>query len=145
MTNDQKQKTQQMRDEGQSYLQISLVLGISENTVKSFCRRNNLGTVRSRNNKAAIEPQNICKHCGKSLLLIKKSQYQKFCSEDCRRFWWKANSDQLAKKAWYSFFCAGCGREFKSYGNQKRKFCGHACYIARRFGKEGDVNDTRAV
>jgi len=39
----QKEQITQMRSEGFSYAKIAAALGISENTVKSFCRRNNLG------------------------------------------------------------------------------------------------------
>ena len=42
MTNDQKEKIWQMRQDGKSYSQITLNLGINENTVKAYCRRNNL-------------------------------------------------------------------------------------------------------
>jgi len=144
MTNDQKQKIQQMRIEGQSYLQIATALCISENTVKSYCRRNNLTTVKV-SRPAVKEIQSICKQCSKLLTQGKKGQYKKFCSDECRRAWWKANEGQLVKKAWYTLTCAECGRVFESYGNRKRRFCGHACYIANRFGKAGDEHDSRAI
>jgi len=44
MTQQQKEKIIKMRRGGFSYSRISTALGISENTVKSFCRRNNLGS-----------------------------------------------------------------------------------------------------
>jgi len=39
----QKKQITQMRSEGSGYSMIAAALGISENTFKSFCRRNNLG------------------------------------------------------------------------------------------------------
>lgn len=43
----------------------------------------------------------------------------------------------LNKKAVYTHTCAGCGREFTAYGNARRKYCSHACYINHRFGGGG--------
>lgn len=41
------------------------------------------------------------------------------------------------RKAFYPLICAECGKEFLSYGNRKRKYCSHACYIKARFQKGG--------
>jgi endogenous inhibitor of DNA gyrase (YacG/DUF329 family) len=136
MTNDQKEKIKTMRQAGKSYSQITLILGISENTVKAYCRRNNLGATVSDKPKTEKEIYISCKHCGKPLTHGKKGQPQKFCSEKCRRLWWKANDSEHVKKAYYTLICAGCGNKFESYGNKSRKFCGHACYIKYRFMKK---------
>lgn len=141
MSPEQKQKISRMRHERMSYLQIASELGIPENTVKSYCRRNNLGAVKITMEEKPAE----CKCCGRPLVQGRKGHPSKFCSEECRRTWWKVNDGQLVKKAWYTLTCAYCNKEFESYGNRKRKFCGHECYIARRFGKAGDGYDERAV
>jgi hypothetical protein len=145
MTNDQKEKIKKMRQDGKSYSQITLILGISENTVKAYCRRNNLGVTVSAKPKAEKELYTCCKHCGKSLSQGTKGQPKKFCSEGCRRLWWKTNDSEHDKKAYYTLICSACGNKFESYGNKCRKFCGHACYIKYRFKKEGDSNDTTAI
>ena len=41
MNTSQKQRIEFLRDKGESYASIADDLGISENTVKSYCRRNN--------------------------------------------------------------------------------------------------------
>lgn len=145
MTKDQKEKIQEMRQDGQSYLQIASTLGISENTIKSYCRRNNLRTTVSAKPKIEMEIHTCCKHCGKSLTQGTKGQPKKFCSEECRRLWWKANGNEHVKKAYYTLSCSGCGKKFESYGNKNRKFCGHACYIKYRFKKEVEQNDTATI
>jgi len=145
MTNDQKEKIKQMRQEGKSYLQIILSLGINENTVKAHCRRNNLGSNICVKPKTEKNRYTSCKHCGKSLTHGTKGQPKKFCSDECRRLWWKANDSEYVRKAYYTISCAGCGKKFESYGNKNRKFCDHACYIEYRFKKEGDLNDTAAI
>jgi endogenous inhibitor of DNA gyrase (YacG/DUF329 family) len=145
MDADQKQQIQQMRQEGLSYSQIASALGISENTIKSFCRRNSLCTMKSPKPLVAKETHAFCKHCEKPLTHGTKGQPKKFCSEECRRAWWKANDNQLMKKAYYTFKCIGCGKKNESYGNRNRKFCGHACYIKNRFEKGGDEHDPCTV
>ena len=42
MTESQKQQIISFRRQGIGYLKIAQELGISQNTVKSYCRRNNL-------------------------------------------------------------------------------------------------------
>ncbi len=146
----QKQKIHELRGNGQSYKQIALALGISENTVKSYCRRNI--KMAAETEATIIDKQirieefhTICKHCQKPLVQAVKGQPKKFCSEKCRRLWWKANESRLNRKAYYSLTCSMCGVKFESYGNRNRKFCSHACYIKKRFEKEGGANDKRAV
>ncbi len=142
MTNIQKEKIQKMRQEGQSYSQISSTLGISQNTIKSYCRRNNLGATKSTKPKTEKKIFTSCKHCGKTLTQGTKGQPKKFCCEECRRDWWKVNDNELVKKAYYTLSCAECGIKFESYGNKNRKFCGHACYIKNRFKKERSLNES---
>ncbi|KNY29008.1 hypothetical protein Bccel_4282 [Pseudobacteroides cellulosolvens ATCC 35603 = DSM 2933] len=126
---------------GESYRQIAIELGISENTIKSYCIRNNLGSVRRELN----EKGDYCKQCGRLLVKGKVGHPSKFCSQKCREAWWKANAEIIEKRAWYTIDCACCGKKFDSYGNQKRKFCGHECYIASRFGTRRDECDKGAV
>ena len=140
MTTDQKETIHKMRLEGRSYLQIAVALCISENTIKSYCRRNNLAAlikcpVINSLPDTDINPTTVCKCCGKVLTQGTKGQPKKFCSEKCRRLWWNGNTIQSDRKAWYTLTCSMCGTEFKSYGNQNRKFCSHACYIRKRFEK----------
>lgn len=137
MVESQKEEIKIMRKDGQSYSRIALALGISENTVKSYCRRNKLGINKRIKIKIEKEICTTCKHCGKSLIQGTKGQAKKFCSENCRRLWWKANESEYDKKAYYSLICVGCGKKFQSYGNKNRKFCSHSCYINYRFRKEG--------
>lgn len=145
MTDNQKEEIQKMRQEGKSYSQIAIIIGINKNTVKSYCRRNNLGATESNKPKNEKKVYTACKHCGKQLIQGTNGQPKKFCSEQCRRLWWKANDNQIVRKAYYTIRCLECGKKFESYGNKNRKFCGHACYINNRFKKERTLNDTRAI
>jgi endogenous inhibitor of DNA gyrase (YacG/DUF329 family) len=146
MNTDQKDKINQMRQVGQSYFQIATSLSLSENTVKSFCRRNkNIVSEIQFKEETAQEDNTICKQCGKHLNQEPKRKPRKYCSDKCRFAWWYSHKELLTKNSIYKIKCAYCSNEFKSYGNKNRKFCGHACFIKSRFSKEGESDDARTV
>ena len=142
MTEEQKTKILQMRQVGVGFADISRKLNLSVNTVKSFCRRSsNVVTsvqAKPKNHIADFAPMK-CRECG--AILVQKEHVKKrvFCSKYCREKWWKEHTDFLRKKAIYTFTCAKCGRSFTAYGNNKRKYCSHKCYVQDRFG--GEIND----
>lgn len=117
-----------MRAKGCSYKKIAKHLGISSNTVHTFCRRDKLS--------GKSEPVMRCKQCGGEIVPVPKAKPKKFCSDICRTAWWNSHLDQVNKKAIYEFCCEYCGKAFTAYGNAKRKFCSHNCYIQSRFSKE---------
>lgn len=145
MTPNQKEQIKELRQRGHRYVDIAAALSISENTVRSFCRRNNIVTSQKASEQENKEYPDHCKQCGKTLKQGKKGHPKKFCSEECRRLWWKENKDKAAKNAYYTVICEECGTEFESYGNSARKFCGHACYIKHRYGKGREEYDACAV
>ena len=79
-----------------------------------------------------------CRECGAALVQTEGMKTRVFCSVECRKKWWKEHPEMLNKKAVYPYTCAGCGREFTAYGNSKRKYCSHACYIKDRFKGGGE-------
>ena len=122
MTKEQKGIIEAMRSAGQSMPQIAAALGISVNTVKSYCRR-------------ALKSKDCCKNCGAPLVQVPGGRNRIFCSDKCRHAWWGAHRDQMKRRAIYPVTCAGCGREFESYGNKNRKYCSHSCYVRTRWPK----------
>nr|DAI70637.1 MAG TPA: hypothetical protein [Caudoviricetes sp.] len=128
MTDWQREQIRTLRLQGVSYVKIGEQLGISDNTVRSFCRRSGLGD--SAKNTVA------CKQCGKLIKIIPKQKPKKFCSDACRTAWWKLHPECINRKATYNYTCACCGQHFTAYGNNHRRYCSHACYIADRFGRE---------
>ena len=137
MTGEQKEKIIRFRSQGFGYAEISRELGISRNTVKSFCRRN--GLMISDNNPPLDKDR--CRECGKPIMQQKKKKRRIFCCKSCREKWWTQHAGRINRKAVYTFTCAGCGRSFTAYGNKNRKYCSHSCYIADRFG--GGASDER--
>jgi endogenous inhibitor of DNA gyrase (YacG/DUF329 family) len=132
----QKERIIQLRISGVSYSKIADALGISINTVKSFCRRNNLGNNEVLTKDDSNVNQIFCKECGKELNQVSGKKPLKFCSNQCRVKWWNSHPEMVNKKAIYSYRCPYCGKTFTAYGNSKRKYCSHSCYIAHRFGGE---------
>ena len=133
MTGEQKKVIEALRRDGLGYRKIAARLGISENTVKTYIRRNS----------AAAESPGVeiktgcCLQCDVNLAEIAKRKSRKYCSDTCRRAWWKAHGHMIDRLAWYSCVCAACGKDFKSYGNKNRKYCGHSCYINAHFNNMG--------
>jgi len=126
MTNVQKERIARLRKSGESYAVIAVTLGLSENTVQSYCRRNGLGMASTdKDSRAGVE--RACAHCGKHLGKSRQ-RTKRFCSGTCRLSWWKMHPDSLNRKAIYHFICAQCGTPFDSYGNIHRKYCSRACY-----------------
>ena len=133
-----------LRRNGLGYRKIALRVGLSENTVKSHIARNNIRH-GELDGSSDTPPEFACPQCGGDMRKSKGRADRRFCSEACRLAWWAANNNQLNRRAWYSSTCAGCGKEFKSYGNKNRKYCGRGCYIRARFCKEVAEYDTTAV
>lgn len=142
MTDAQKQNIKEMRRQGVGYKRIAGSLGLSENTVKSFCQRNKLevSAVSAAAQSMEIKPK--CKHCGKTLEQTANKKPKTFCDDRCRYAWWNTNPAKQ-KSACHSV-CGCCGKAFASLRSRNRKYCGNACYVASRF-KGGIVCDQGAI
>lgn len=132
VTEEYKDKITCLRYMGRGYASIAKELGLSKNTVKSFCRRNCLTSAEL----IVTDGQGRCRACGALILQQPKMKKRVFCCTQCRQEWWAKHPEQIRRRAVYAFTCAKCGKPFTAYGNQKRKYCCHACYIADRFGGE---------
>ena len=136
MTDSQKQEIVVLRKEGIGYMKIAHKLGISQNTVKSYCRRNGLTKPEEI---ALVEDatMHFCLQCGVPVPQNPGRKLKRFCSDKCRMTWWNHHQEKINRKANYEFTCACCGKKFIAYGNSNRKYCSHKCYINDRFG--GDI------
>lgn len=133
MNDTQRQQIEELRAEGLSYGKISEALGLSINTIKTYCRRKGLGGVVAA--PAPVdEVGHFCLCCGIPVVQISGRKEKKFCSDRCRNKWWNSHLDQVQKKANYEYVCPRCKKSFTAYGNKNRKYCSHECYIEDRFG-----------
>jgi len=132
MTLLQKENIALLRGKGESYAKIATTLGMSENTVKSFCRRNNLGVKNTTHQPVAILNSDVCKNCAHPLAHIPKAKKKRFCSDKCRMAWWNSHPEAVNRKAVYRFRCMVCDTPFESYGNAHRKYCSRDCSVTAR-------------
>ena len=130
MTEDQKHQILSLRKQGYGYTKIARELGVSENTVKSYCRRNSLAKVERE-----VSTPHTCLQCGAPVKQNEKRKLKKFCSDKCRMAWWNSHRSEVNHTE--TCVCSNCKTEFKAYG--ARKYCSHSCYIHDRFG--GGRND----
>ena len=124
MTKEQKTLILYYREQHMTYRQIGEKLGLSPDTVKTFCRRN---TPREDRTEASASSQ--CRNCGAPVHPLPGRRERLFCSPACRTAYWRKHN-LLGKDPQH---CAGCGALLTG-GSASRKYCGHACYISHRFG-----------
>ncbi len=132
MTDEQIKRITELREQGIGYVKIARVLGLSENTVKSYCQRNGYGGMRVRTEK--MLDAHICKFCGKEVEQTPGHKEKKFCDATCRQSWWNSHLDKVNRKAIYEFECEFCHKPFTAYGNDHRKYCCKLCYLTARYG-----------
>lgn len=124
MTQEQKILILHYREQHMTYRQIGEKLGLSPDTVKTFCRRN---TPQEDRTEASASSQ--CRNCGAPVHPLPGRRERLFCSPACRTAYWRKHN-LLGKDPRY---CAGCGALLTG-GSTSRKYCSHACYIRHRFG-----------
>lgn len=115
MTREEKIRVQAMRRDGMGYRAIARVTGISASTIATFCHAHENDCF------------DVCPQCGARLIHLPKHKKKKFCSDKCRMLWWNSHLDRVNRKAYYTFVCKYCGKEFVSYGNDHRIFCSREC------------------
>ena len=112
------------REQHMTYRQIGEKLGLSPDTVKTFCRRK-----RAQSERTEERVQAQCRNCGAPVHPLPGRRERLFCSPACRTAYWRKHN-LLGKDPRY---CAGCGALLTG-GSASRKYCSHACYIRHRFG-----------
>lgn len=126
MTNEQIRQLAIMRRDGMGYGAIADKLGLSINTVKSWCHRHQI--------PSADSISTVCEQCGKLITQNPKRKRKRFCSDRCRNLWWNSHLDLVKHKTTHTYTCPNCGKVFTVYGDGHRKYCSHKCYIHHRFG-----------
>lgn len=143
MTRDEKEKIKELRLKGMGYKAIANLLGLTRDSVRGFCKRNSLSgdsCVVALNVEEKVKRNVLCAYCENPLKQKSTGRMRRFCCDDCRRKWWKEHEVERKKNKEhiYHYMCPYCGKEFNVYGNKKRKYCSHNCYIKDRFWREED-------
>lgn len=137
MNNSQIEKITLMRQQGASCAVIASTIGVSVNTIKSYCRRNKI----EQTSVMADETSAFCRNCGAELHLLPKRKPKQFCSDKCRMSWWNAHPELLRHKTVTECKCRQCGSKFNSYSKRERKFCSLGCYRKYRSELAGGSYD----
>lgn len=122
-----RQAIKKMREDGASFAEIANFFSLSPNTVKSICYRSNTQTL-----SAPMQKSGLCRNCGRLLSPSANAGKKIFCCNQCRYDWW----NRLRSRQPYRLTCYYCGKEFISFGNRKKKFCGRECYRLSRYGRD---------
>ena len=117
-----KNRIKQLRSEGYGYKRIAKTLGLTLSVVRYACSK--------INDEDLLEGH--CERCGLKIKSIKGKKKKRFCSDQCRWDWWNSHHREINKKAFTMHKCKCCGKEFSSYGNNKRIYCSHECYIKNK-------------
>ena len=123
MTDEQKQAIASMRDSGVPITSIAQQLGLSVNTIKSYCKRHG---IRSGNQSS----KNIlfCLQCHKEIPQAEHRKEKKFCSNKCRQLWWAENTALIPRDSQIERICPVCKTSFLSYKSKHRIYCSRTCY-----------------
>lgn len=128
MTDYQRQKIKEMREQGIGYSGIACEVGLSKDSVKAYCRNHGLGGVKEQ---TKISADKKCLYCGKTVRQIPTRKTKKFCSDKCHMKWWNEHPELVKRKNLNSLVCEYCGADFKSK-NPLQKFCSCSCYANSR-------------
>lgn len=137
MTENQKTRILEMRRLGCTYRHIAATLSLPEGTVKTCCLR----AAKKSLLTTPREPATCtCKQCGKEIIQVAKRKKRIFCTDACRQKWWGSHLFLIdpGSKAHHHHTCSYCHKSFTAYGNPKRKFCSHDCYIKARYYQDAD-------
>ena len=132
-----------LRLKGLGYKAIAVVIGSSKENVRYFCKTHGLDgnaeLVKLNFEEHKKHPE-TCKFCGGKITRVPHSGKKLYCSDECRRAWWKEHPGEAnhSKEATYKCECSYCKRVFYSYGNKDRKYCSHDGYIQDRFWTNPD-------
>ena len=138
MTDAQRVQIRNLRAAGLGYKKIAEQMGMSPNTVKTYCQRHDLGGNQAMQKQNTDGELHVCYYCGVVVEQNPGRKEKKFCSDSCRNKWWNGRLHQVKKKAFYEYECAYCKKSFIAYGNAKRKYCSHECFVADKFGGDAD-------
>ena len=120
------------RQQGKGCAEIARLLGVSVNTVKSYCRRNGINAEKKAVQSKPLVRKGTCKQCGAELEQLAHHRERQFCSDRCRMQWW--HSHRSDSRSAEEHTCPECRRTFMT--DRMQKYCSHECYILSRFGRK---------
>ena len=115
MNAEQKDQIRELHSSGLGYKKIAAQLGLSVNTVASFCKR-----------QRGSESCPHCPQCGRSVVQTPHRKPKRFCSTQCHNTWW--NHHAVSGNGKLQQLCPICKEPFFAYPSSHRKYCSRLCY-----------------
>lgn len=85
MTENEKQRIQDLRRAGRTLIEIADRLSLSISSIKTYCSRNNIRSV--------VYKECLC--CGKALVQMDGHKRRKFCCKACKDTWWNRHRSEV--------------------------------------------------
>lgn len=141
MTDAQAAQIKELRMQGEGYRAIGAAVGLSRDIVRNYCKANGMdgyakATVMNLQERQTEGESCVC--CGKGITQPESGRPRKFCSDKCRRTWWKLHPKAAQRKHIRTVICAYCKKQFEINGSREQKYCSHNCYIKDRFWRDED-------
>lgn len=115
---------EELRRQGLGYRRIAEQLNLSVSKMRYYCR--------SRPAPTDMDMVfGLCLYCGKPLEHTPLHKKKKFCTEGCRRAWWKEHPAEINRKKDLLRTCEFCGKEFAT-ARDDAHFCSRYCYALFR-------------
>ena len=134
----QREQAQLLRANGLGFKKIGEIIGTDREKARGFARS---VEVKKENETLDIQMANgeACMFCGG-----KMEQHggagrpRRFCSDHCRRQYWRLHRDEQKKNPDIVFtrICRYCGQPFEIYGKNERKYCCRDHYLKHFYGEE---------
>lgn len=137
MIAEKREEIRLLKSAGMSFRRLAEYTGESITAVRAQCSDVH-SAIENKDLLDQIQKKKACAYCGRKIEPPKKGRPKRFCSDECRHAYWKANRDQMKKnpEAVYTKVCAYCGKTFTSYGNKNRKYCCHEHYVLDYYGSQ---------
>ena len=116
MTKQQKQIIAELRECGVPIPSIAEQLGISANTIKSYCQRHSILPLNKPRRNIRF-----CLQCQTEIPQTPHHKEKKFCCDKCRQLWWTGHSAIIQRSSQIKLTCPVCGRTFQSYESKHMK------------------------
>lgn len=133
-----------LREKGMGYKKIASFTGLDRDTVRNACKKVEAGA-ENRELSDRMESGEVCAFCGGTIERTgNMGRPRRFCSEHCRRQYWRLHRPEQKRKEDKLFLrtCAYCGKTFQIYGKNDRKYCCREHYRLHFYGS--DLNKSEA-
>ena len=128
---------------GMSHAKTAEATGLTKGVVRNIARSVDR-TDEDKEISGRIERKEACSFCGSMMANVETmGRPRRFCSDYCRRQYWRLHRAEQTKKADKLFIrtCAYCGKGFQIYGKSERKYCCREHYRLHFYGADLDKSE----